>query len=133
MRATRKIFTRAAVNLFFLTDFPEIFYFLLQFLLYFCILGFALFCILGFALFLFFFVFFVLFFFGLFVCLMKLKFYILMHIRLCGWMSDKKNFTRPISGNKTTFIGHTFEGKETSNYFKTLSQEDYQLTESQKF
>ena len=80
-----------------------------------------------------FFCLFFLFFFGLFVCLMKLKFYILIHIRLCGWMSDKKNFTRPISGNKTTFIGHTFEGKETSNYFKTLSQEDYQLTESQKF
>ena len=64
---------------------------------------------------------------------MKLKFYILIHIRLCGWMSDEKNLTWPISGNKTTFIGHTFEWKETSNYFKTLSQEDYQLTESQKF
>ena len=34
----------------------------------------------------------------------KLKIYILIHIRLCGWVSDKKNFTRPISGNKTTFF-----------------------------
>ena len=28
-----------------------------------------------------------------------------MHIRLCGWVSDKNIFTRPICGNKTTFFG----------------------------
>ena len=27
-----------------------------------------------------------------------------MHIRLCGWMIDKKFVTRPISGNKTIFF-----------------------------
>ena len=31
--------------------------------------------------------------------------YILLHIRLCGRVSDKEIFTRPISGNKITFFG----------------------------
>ena len=42
MRVTRKIVTRAATNLAFLIDFPEILFFLLSFLLLFSIL--ALFC-----------------------------------------------------------------------------------------
>ena len=47
-----------------------------------------------------------LFVFCLLVCLLflKLKRYILIHIRLCGWVSDIKIFIRPISGNKTTFL-----------------------------
>ena len=43
-------------------------------------------------------------FFCLFVCFLKLKIYILIHIRLCGRVSDKKIFIRLISGNKTTFF-----------------------------
>ena len=50
------------------------------------------------------FAFFVFLFFCLFVCFLKLKTYILIHIRLCGRVSDKKNFTRSFSGNKTTFL-----------------------------
>ena len=50
------------------------------------------------------FAFFVFLFFGLFVCFLKLKTCILIHIRLCGRVSDEKNFTRPSSGNKTTFL-----------------------------
>ena len=37
-------------------------------------------------------------------CFLKLKMYILVQIRLCGWLSDKTTFTWPISGNKTTFF-----------------------------
>ena len=42
----------------------------------------------------------------LFFCLFffKLKIYILIQIRLCGQVGDKKTFTRPISRNKTTFF-----------------------------
>ena len=40
-----------------------------------------------------------------FVCFLKLKIYILIHIRLCGRVSNKKIFTRPICRNKTTFFG----------------------------
>ena len=53
-------------------------------------------------------VFFCFWFFWLFVCFLKLKIYILIHIRLCGRVSDKKIFTRPISGNKATFFGPIF-------------------------
>ena len=54
--------------------------------------------------FLFFFSFFCFFCIFLFVCFLKLKTHILPHIRLFGRVSDndKKIFTRPISGNKTT-------------------------------
>ena len=38
------------------------------------------------------------------VVVFLLKIYILIHIRPCGRVSDIKNFTRPISGNKTTFL-----------------------------
>ena len=82
MRVTRKIFTRATTNLIFLKiDYPEIFSFLLYFLLLFMILIF-------------------------FVCLFftKLKIYIPIYIRLCGWVSDKNFFTRPVSGKKTPFF-----------------------------
>ena len=34
---------------------------------------------------------------------LNLKIYILIHIRLCGKVSDKNFFTRPISGNNTIF------------------------------
>ena len=37
-----------------------------------------------------------------FFCL-KQKIYILILIRLCRWVSDEKDITRPISGNKTFF------------------------------
>ena len=37
-------------------------------------------------------------------CFFNLKRYILTHIWLRGWVSDKKTFTRPIFGNKTTFF-----------------------------
>ena len=43
-----------------------------------------------------------------FVCFLKLKIYILIHVGLCGRVSDKNFFTRPISGNKTTFFGPTY-------------------------
>ena len=36
---------------------------------------------------------------------LKSKIYIMIHIRLCGRVSARKIFTRPISGNKTTFFG----------------------------
>ena len=40
-------------------------------------------------------------------CFMNLKMYILIHIRLCGRVSGKMFFTRPISGKKTPFFGLT--------------------------
>ena len=46
-----------------------------------------------------------LFLFLFFFYFLKLKTYILIHIWLCGRVSDKKNFTWPFSGNKTTFFG----------------------------
>ena len=51
------------------------------------------------------FVFFIFVLFFLFACcFLKLKMYILIHIQLCVRVSDKKIFTWPISGNKTTFF-----------------------------
>ena len=44
-------------------------------------------------------------FFVVFSLFLKLKIYILRHIRLCGRVSERKVFTRPISGNKATFFG----------------------------
>ena len=38
------------------------------------------------------------------ILFLKLKICSLIHIRLCGRVSDKKIFTRPISANKTTFF-----------------------------
>ena len=38
------------------------------------------------------------------LCFFYLKIHILIHIQLCGWKSDKKIFTRPISEKKTTFF-----------------------------
>ena len=83
MWVTIKIFTRASANYFFFIHFPEISSFLLQSLLLFWFLFFCLFVL----------------------CFLKLKVYILIHIWLCGRVSDKKTFTRPISGNKTNFFG----------------------------
>ena len=42
----------------------------------------------------------------LFVCVyvLKQKVYILIHIRLCGRVSDKRNFTLPISENNSIFF-----------------------------
>ena len=68
----------------FLMDFPEIF----SFLCFFFFLAFLYYCL-----------------FFLLVCFLKLKIYILKHIRLCGRVSDKYFFTRSFFGNKTTFFG----------------------------
>ena len=46
-----------------------------------------------------------LFFFTCLFVFLKLKIYILIHIRVCGRVSDKTVFTRPISGSHTTFFG----------------------------
>ena len=83
MRVTRKIFTRAFADLFFLIDFLE-----------------------RYSLFFFnFFVFFHSCFFCLFICcFLKLKIYIPIHVRLSWRVNDKNLFTRSISGNKTTFF-----------------------------
>ena len=63
---TRKISTRAAEKLLvFLIDFPEIFFFLLSFAFF----DFCFFCLLV-------------------CCFLKLKMYILIHIRLSGWVND---------------------------------------------
>ena len=67
----------------FSTDFP--FSFLLSFA--FCLVLFPFFCFFEFAVF-----------------ILKLKIFILIHIRLCGQVSDKKIFTQPISGNKNDFF-----------------------------
>ena len=83
MRVTRKIFTRTAANLFFKSIFgrQSLFFYSFFWFFYSC--------------------------FFLFVCVLffEIKIYILIHIRLCGWVNNKKIFTRPISGNKTTFFG----------------------------
>ena len=55
--------------------------------------------------FFFFFIFFSILFVCVWVCFFKEKVYILIRIRLCRWLSEKKNFIRPISGKKTTFFG----------------------------
>ena len=57
------------------------------------------------SLFFFFFYFFVLLLVFLLVCFLKLKIYILKHIRLCGRVSDKYFFIRSFFRNKTTFLG----------------------------
>ena len=44
-------------------------------------------------------------FFSILVCFLKLKIYNLILIRLCRWVRDKKIFTRPIFGKKSTFFG----------------------------
>ena len=83
IRMTGKIFTWTAANLFIFIDFSEIFSFLFKFLLLFCIL-------VSFCLFIW--------------CFLKLKMCIMIHNQLWGRLSDKKFFTRPISGNKTIFF-----------------------------
>ena len=92
MRVTREIFTQAAANLFFFNQFSRD-------ILFSSLVSFA-------FLFLFFYV--------VVVCLLflNLKIYILIHIWLCGRVSDKKIFTRPISGNKTTFFGLKFDNND---------------------
>ena len=85
IRTTRKIFTLTAANFFFfLNRFSGdiVFSSLVSFVCFVLLYLFA----------------------YLFVCFLKLKIHVLIHIRLCGRMSDKKNFTRPISGNRTTFF-----------------------------
>ena len=55
------------------------------------------------------------------VCVLKQKVYILIHIRLCGRVSDKTNFTQPISENKATFFWpKKKEHKQHSSVFKVL-------------
>ena len=63
------------------------------------------------------FTFFVFLFFCLYVSFLKLTICILIHIRLCGQVSDKKYFTRRFSGNKTTFFGlSVWVGSPDNNY-----------------
>ena len=82
MRVTRKIYTQAAANLFFYRYSGDILFSFLIFFAFFILV----FC--------------------LFICLffLKIKMYIPIHIWQYGRVSDKKIFTRPISGNNTTFI-----------------------------
>ena len=54
------------------------------------------------------FAFFLFLFFCLFACFFKLIINILIHIRLCRRVSDAKIFSRPISGNKATFLASCF-------------------------
>ena len=58
----------------------------------------------------------------LFACVcFKKKVYILIHIRLCGRVSDKRNFTLPISENKSTFFwSKKKENNQHSSVFKVL-------------
>ena len=70
----------------------------------------------------FFFVF--LFYFFVCVCFLKLKIYILIHIWLCGRVSDKNFFTRPVSGNKAISISPNLNKFNvikifTNNWLKT--------------
>ena len=46
--------------------------------------------------------------------------YIPIHNWLCGWISDKKIFTRLISGNKTTFFGLSIVLFSRFNHHKTV-------------
>ena len=85
MRVTRKIFTRAPADFFFI-NFPKILSFL-QFLLFFCIL-----------------VFFSFFFFVFACVIFKIKNKYSDTHSIMRWVSNKKKFTRPIFGNKTTFF-----------------------------
>ena len=129
MGVTRKVFTREAANLFF-NQFPgdilfpslvsSHFFVFLGFFVCLCLFFPCVFCILVFlfvcvCFFLAFFVCLCLFvpllflyscFFMLVcVCFLKLRKYVLIHIRLCASVNDKKIFTWPIFGNKTTFFG----------------------------
>ena len=70
--------------------FQRYYLFLFSFFCFFCILVFFLF---------------------LCVCFLKLKIYILIHIPLCGRVSDKNVFTRPISRNNTIFGVNPNAGK----------------------
>ena len=53
--------------------------------------------------------FFVFLFFSFFVVILIKNIYILIHIWLGGWVSDKKIFTCPIYGNKTVFFWSDLE------------------------
>ena len=64
----------------------------------------------------------------LFVCLFVcfwLKIYILIHIQLCGRVTDKKIFSRPISGNKTSFF---WPKRQTADIFKRVYLFIYSFT-----
>ena len=80
MRVMRKNFIRAAANLFFQAIFRKYSLFFITFDTFFDSCLFVV------------------------CCFLKWKMYILIHIRLCGWVSDKNIFTRPISENKTLFF-----------------------------
>ena len=82
IRVTKKICTWAAANLFISSILLRYYLFFFSFFWFICILAFLL----------------------LVCCFSKLKICILIHIRLCGRVSDKKMFAWPISGNKTTFF-----------------------------
>ena len=90
MRVTRKIFTRAAANLFFQSIFRRYSLFFFSFFCFFCILVVVVVVFVFFA------------------CL-----FVFWNFRLYGRVSDKKIFTRPISGNKTNFF---FRLKNLANF-----------------
>ena len=48
---------------------------------------------------------------------LKLKIFILLHIWLCRWVSDKEIFTRLISGNKTTFFVLIYKSKKILKFY----------------
>ena len=85
-----KIFNQVATNLFFLSIFQRYYLFFFSFFYFFCIFVFLVFFLFVF------FVFVLLLLLLLFACLfdfylLKLKIYIVIHIRLCRQVSDKKN------------------------------------------
>ena len=95
---TGKIFTRAAANLFFNQKSGNV--------LFSSVVSFTFFVFLCF--------------FCLFVCFLKLKTYILIHIGLCGWLSDKKNF-------------HPADFRKQANYFWSYDRKKkitYQITKA---
>ena len=61
----------------------------------------------------------------LFIIFFKLKIYILIYIRLCGRVRDKKVFTRPISRNKTPLFGLCFAKKLKTEKLKAFNNGVY--------
>ena len=98
MQVTRKIFTQTVTNLF-KSNFWRYYLFYISFL---CFIWFLF----------------------LFVCLifLKLKMYILIHIWLCGQVSDKKIFIQLIFRNKTTFFFGLRELKFSGNMYSSYTE-----------
>ena len=106
MQVMGKIFNQVATNLFFLSIFQRYYLFFFSFFYFFCIFVFLVF-------FLFVFFVFVLLLLLLFACLfdfylLKLKIYIVIHIRLCRQVSDKKNSPGLFLETKLLFLDYNF-------------------------